>query len=298
MVATTSLRSSTRGCITCWRLKASSCRVSAAARSPARRISSTVSPARIAGVQAFLEKLRVAADRLDDVVEVVGDAAGEAAHRLHLLHALQAQLVALAARAPRPLVDVVDQPRAHPMIEHALHGGGEPHQVVGADVVPGAAPERAQHFGVVGRRRPGHHEHQRRRRRVVADALEQAIREVIGMEGADDEEVARRHAEESHGVGRRDGVRDDRLQIELGQTGEETLPRRDGVVGEDDGKGAWHRARAARTPGSRYPGNRHFPTPAEAQARRGCARARRRAPRAETYDFAFRRSTSVRASAA
>ena len=67
------------------RLKASSWRVSAAARSPAAVISSTPrarsSPAR----RRRSERLAVADDHRQQVVEVVGDAAGEPADRLHLL---------------------------------------------------------------------------------------------------------------------------------------------------------------------------------------------------------------------
>ena len=84
--AITAFRSSTRGSRTCRRLKASSWRVSAAARSPACRISSTCSRAagRLSGSCAS-EQLAVAGDRRQQVVEVVRDAAGEPADRLHLL---------------------------------------------------------------------------------------------------------------------------------------------------------------------------------------------------------------------
>ena len=81
-----------RGCSTCWRLNASSCRVSAAARSPAFLISSALRRSGSSSRELPQQDLGVAADRLDEVVEVVGDAAGEPADRLHLLHALEADL--------------------------------------------------------------------------------------------------------------------------------------------------------------------------------------------------------------
>ena len=51
-----------------------------------------IAPQRVVVAQLPQQDLGVAADGLDQVVEVVGDAAGEAADRLHLLHALQTDL--------------------------------------------------------------------------------------------------------------------------------------------------------------------------------------------------------------
>ena len=66
------------------------------------------------------------------------------------------------------------------------------------------------------------------------------------MERADDQQVARRDAEQRHRVGRRDGVRDDGFEIEAGQAGQEAAAGRHRIVGEHDGEGARHRARVAR----------------------------------------------------
>ena len=104
-----SFRFTRRGCMTCLRLKASSWRVSAAARLRGALDLLDVRAARIAGVEAVEEQVRVAEDRGQHVVEVVRDAAGEAADRLHLLRLAQLHL----ARAQRllglaPLAHVAD----------------------------------------------------------------------------------------------------------------------------------------------------------------------------------------------
>ena len=85
--STTSLSSRTRGWSTWRRLKASSWRVRIAARSAAAAIwSSSGSELAVASVE---QGLRVAADHGEQVVEVVGDAAGEAADRLEPLRLAQ-----------------------------------------------------------------------------------------------------------------------------------------------------------------------------------------------------------------
>ena len=103
--ATTAFRCTTFGCRTCWRLKASSCRVSAAARSPAFLISSALWCSGSLSGEPPEQDLGVAADGLDEVVEVVRDAAGEPADRLHLLHALQADLALEQALLGRLAID-------------------------------------------------------------------------------------------------------------------------------------------------------------------------------------------------
>ena len=97
MSATTALRSSTRGCSTCRRLNASSWRVSAAARADAFLISSAWRRSR-ASSMPLDQELAVAEDHGQQVVEVVGDAAGEAADRLHLLRLAELLLELLLAR--------------------------------------------------------------------------------------------------------------------------------------------------------------------------------------------------------
>ncbi len=95
--STTAPSAKTLGCSICWRPKASSWRVSAVARSAARVISSSrCRPQRLAG-QLLAEHLAGAGDHLQEVVEVVGDAAGQLADRLHLLRLQQLDLAACAA---------------------------------------------------------------------------------------------------------------------------------------------------------------------------------------------------------
>ena len=94
--ATRALRSTTWGSRTCLRLKARSWRTRRAARSAAPMTCCTFrrrgsSPARLAP-----EQLPVAHDHHEQVVEVVGDAAGEPAHRLHLLRLAELVLQAAA----------------------------------------------------------------------------------------------------------------------------------------------------------------------------------------------------------
>ena len=77
--------STTCGCSICRRLNASSCRVSAAARSPADLNLHQILPQRIFLRHVVEHQAAVAEDRGQQVVEVVRDAAGELADRLHLL---------------------------------------------------------------------------------------------------------------------------------------------------------------------------------------------------------------------
>ena len=79
-----SRRSTTTG-INCWRReKASNCRVSFSPRPAAARIASTACTS-FGSVSRRLQDLRVAGHDHQQIVEVVGDAAGELAERLHLL---------------------------------------------------------------------------------------------------------------------------------------------------------------------------------------------------------------------
>ena len=100
VLATTSFRSSTCGCSTCWRLNASSWRVSAGRASAARWISSRrrCSVGIVRG-QLVEQQLGVAVDDREQVVEVVRDAAGQPADRFHLLRL--AQLLLAARGAPQ-----------------------------------------------------------------------------------------------------------------------------------------------------------------------------------------------------
>ena len=91
---TTAFRSSTRGCSTWRRLNASSWPVSAAARGRGLLDLLGVPPQPLV-LLAGDQELGVAADRGQEVVEVVRDAAGEPADRLHLL-----RLAELLPRAP------------------------------------------------------------------------------------------------------------------------------------------------------------------------------------------------------
>ena len=93
----TAFRSRTSGWSSCRRLKASSCRVKAAARSAAPWISSDVGPAHVVVRQVRQQKLGLRPNDGQHVVEVVSDAAGQPADRFHLvgLAELILQLLAL-----------------------------------------------------------------------------------------------------------------------------------------------------------------------------------------------------------
>ena len=83
------LRSTTFGCRICLRLKASICRVSSAARSAARLISSASARRGSAGSKPDHHDFGVADDRRQQVVEVVRDAARQPADGFHLLRVAQ-----------------------------------------------------------------------------------------------------------------------------------------------------------------------------------------------------------------
>ena len=87
-----------RGCRICRRLNASSCWVTSAARSAALRISSMSCRRGSPLVEAPDEQLRVAQDRRELVVEIVGDAAGEPADGVELLRFAQLLLEPHALR--------------------------------------------------------------------------------------------------------------------------------------------------------------------------------------------------------
>ena len=97
MPATRALRSTTRGCKTCCRLKARSWR--ARSRRAVGRLEDLVEvgPLRVVFGERFAGHLAVTADDGEQVVEVVRDAAGEAPYGLHLLRldelSLQTHLV-------------------------------------------------------------------------------------------------------------------------------------------------------------------------------------------------------------
>ena len=208
------------------------------------------------------------------------DAAGEAADRLHLLHALQPDLVAGAPGLQLAGIRGQDRAQGGDAIEGALDHRREARDVLGADVVPGAATQRPQHFLVIGRRIARDHHDQRRRRAIVADTLEETLGEVIRVERADDQQIAGRDAEQRHRVRGGHGVGDDRFEIEARQAGQEAAAGRDRIVGEHDGKGAGHRARAVPgLAGSRYPAIGTFPKAPEPI---GGVRRRRRAMPCET----------------
>ena len=106
MSETTALRSSTRGCSTWRRLNASSWPVSDAARAAALRISSAWRRMR-SSLETLDQELAVARDRRQEVVEVVGDAPGEATHGFHLLRLPQLRL---ELRRPRQVAHDGDVP--------------------------------------------------------------------------------------------------------------------------------------------------------------------------------------------
>ena len=81
----TSFRLTIRGASICLRLKARSCRVSDEARSAALAISWAGTAQVRLGAETFQQKFRVARDHHQQIVEVVRDAAGQAADGFHLL---------------------------------------------------------------------------------------------------------------------------------------------------------------------------------------------------------------------
>ena len=82
---TTAFRSRTLGASICLRLKASSWRVSEVARSAALAISCAGPRDSGSLADALQQELAVAGDHHEQIVEVVGDAAGEPADGFHLL---------------------------------------------------------------------------------------------------------------------------------------------------------------------------------------------------------------------
>ena len=113
---TSVLMSTTCGCSICRRLNASSCRVSAAARSPGRLNLQQIRAQRILLRDLVEHQVAVAENRGQQVVEVVRDAAGELADRLHLLRLAQLLF------EPAPLGDVarVDDDAADRRIVEAV----------------------------------------------------------------------------------------------------------------------------------------------------------------------------------
>ena len=115
--ATTTLRSTTRGCITCLRLNASSWWVRPAARSARLPDLLGVRPSGIGRVERLQQDVGVAADDGEQVVEVVRDAAGQPADGVDLLGLAQlllglAALVHLAAqRQVQPLRSALEAAR-------------------------------------------------------------------------------------------------------------------------------------------------------------------------------------------
>ena len=96
--AIASSRSKVVGSSTRLRLKARSCAVRPAARRPAARISSRSSRTGLVRFEDRQHRLAEAVDDHQHVVEVVRDAAGEAAERLHLLRLAHLRLEVLARR--------------------------------------------------------------------------------------------------------------------------------------------------------------------------------------------------------
>ncbi len=83
-LAMTSLRFSRRGCRICLRLKARSCRRQARGAARGALDLLRVGPPLVGRIHRIEQQIDVSEDRGEHVVEVVRDAAGEAADRLHL----------------------------------------------------------------------------------------------------------------------------------------------------------------------------------------------------------------------
>ena len=85
----------TTGSSGCWRAKASSCDARLAPRSTAAIAASMRLLVGLATARFWLQQLQVAADDLQHIVEVVGDAAGQLADRFELLRLVQGRLAQL-----------------------------------------------------------------------------------------------------------------------------------------------------------------------------------------------------------
>ena len=136
MLLTTSFMSSRRGCMNWRRLKASNCRVRAAARSAAWLIcwaERAEAPERAAAGQ---QQRGMAVDDGEDVVEIVGDAAGELADGFHFLGLAQLLFQAFL-RQGRLL--------AFGNIAHVQQGGGP------AGIIDPADPHLDRHRPAVAR---------------------------------------------------------------------------------------------------------------------------------------------------
>ena len=129
---TRSLTWTVRGSSGCRRLKASNWWVSAPPRSAERRISSSAVRWARLQIAAGEQHVAVAGDDGEQVVEIVGHAAGQPAHRLHLLRLAE---LLLQAGALAPHLGRAD---------FALHGGVQPHEVGAGQMVGRAGLEHRQ----------------------------------------------------------------------------------------------------------------------------------------------------------
>ena len=98
---TSALTSTSRGCSGCLRAKASRCWVRSAPRSAASSIILAIGGELRPVGDGFGQDLDRAGDDGQDVVEVVGDAAGQLADRLHLLRLAELRLRGAASRSGR-----------------------------------------------------------------------------------------------------------------------------------------------------------------------------------------------------
>ena len=177
---TRALRSTLCGLSGSLREKASRLRVRSAARPTALEIWPTRRRTDAVRLCVFLERIDVGHHDHQDVVEVVGDAAGELADRFHLLRLAKLGLQRLAMGdvdhdaaqahdlavgvAHRPEIALDREQRPVPSAEHRFGGGRRAFGCAASRSRPGDRPDRRRASG----RRPGRDRRRRRSRTCAA----------------------------------------------------------------------------------------------------------------------------------
>src|SRR5689334_6159358 len=156
MSVMTTPRSSTTASSTCLRLKASSCLVSSAARPAVRWIKRDAAAERVLGLDLGEQDVGASEDDGEEVVEVVGDPAREAADGVHLLGLLELAL------GLRQLVvgtaGLVEQPAVLEGHRGVGGEGGGDREVLGGEALL-AAGEEGEHADHPVAHPRGHREH-------------------------------------------------------------------------------------------------------------------------------------------
>ena len=218
MLRTTVLSDRTGGDSTCLRLNASSCWVRPAARSAAAEIASALRRSSVPVRQRLEQAAGLTADDHQQVVEVVGDAAGQPADRLHLLRLtelllellVRSEVVELSTNRRQMPALVEEARRADQHVDRRPFLAAKRHLVLAHSSIAGhvAGEPAPVHVAAENRRCPPGHglrdagvaEHSRERRIAIGQRPVDGGDEVAGKVGV--EELARL----AHQPGLVDGV--------------------------------------------------------------------------------------------